>query len=343
MTDGPDWAETLNAVKKVPGKGRTKNDRLGMDQVAQWQEFQQQRTGADVAVAVGAVDTGDDFDGWGHFTEWAADQIAGFVNIWNGWFGSGGTGAPAQTQYVIESIKDAVINGYTVHTVTSNETNWAVPSHTEMIAILIGGGMPGSTGGSSAGGSLVAPAAGGLDGSYIAQPIDLTGITALDMQVGTAGNKSYIRVANATPHTGAVVLSSPAAGSPGGIASQLGYTTTSSTPGRGGQGEGGGSGHQPATAGTSTPSATGGAIGGNNGVYGLPGGAGGTVSAGATTKCGGAGGGGGGAGVFIFNTGGTGGAGGYPGGGGGGGGCGINVAGASGGPGAPGVIWLFYR
>ncbi|MCT7372928.1 hypothetical protein [Mycolicibacterium llatzerense] len=72
MTDGPDWAETLAAVKKVPGK-ESKNNRLGMDQVAQWQEFQQQRTGADVAVAVGAVDTGDDFDGWGAVTEWAQD------------------------------------------------------------------------------------------------------------------------------------------------------------------------------------------------------------------------------------------------------------------------------
>jgi hypothetical protein len=69
MTDGPDWAETLSAVKKVPGKGRTKNDRLGMDQVQQWQEFQQQRTGADVAVAMGGVDTGDDFDGWEFVTE----------------------------------------------------------------------------------------------------------------------------------------------------------------------------------------------------------------------------------------------------------------------------------
>ncbi|MCT7364046.1 hypothetical protein A7G45_31675 [Mycolicibacterium llatzerense] len=44
-----------------------------MDQVAQWQEFQQQRTGADVAVAVGGVDTGDNYDGWGFVTEWAQD------------------------------------------------------------------------------------------------------------------------------------------------------------------------------------------------------------------------------------------------------------------------------
>lgn len=84
MTDGPDWAETLSAVKKVPGKGRTKNDRLGMDQVAQWQEFQQQRTGADVAVAVGAVDTGDDFDGWGAVTEWASNTVGNIQGVLNG-------------------------------------------------------------------------------------------------------------------------------------------------------------------------------------------------------------------------------------------------------------------
>ncbi len=83
MTEGPDWADTFAAIKRPPGKGGGQNQRLGMDQVAQWQEFQQQRTGADVAVAVGAVDTGDDFDGWGAVAEWAqdvGDGIGGAVN-----------------------------------------------------------------------------------------------------------------------------------------------------------------------------------------------------------------------------------------------------------------------
>lgn len=340
MTDGPDWAATLEAVKKVPGQG-TQNSRLGMDQVAQWQQFQQQRTGADVAVAVGGVDTGDTYDGWAHFTNWAADQVAGFVNIWNGWFGSGGTGTPAQTQYVIESIKDAVINGYTVHTVTSDETNWAVPTHTEFVAILVGGGQDGGAGFGS--GTHTTGGGPGLNGSYIAQQLDLTGITALDLQVGTAGNKSYARVANTTtPHTGTVVLQSPDAGTTGGIATSFGYTSTSSTPGNGGTGEGIGSGHLAATAGTSTAAAVGGAAG-TPGFFGNPGGNGGNVSAGATTKCGGAGGGGGGSATGSFQAGGSGGAGGYPGGGGGGGGCGSIAAAGSAGPGAVGCIWLFYR
>lgn len=339
MTDGPDWAETLGAVKKVPGKAANPS-RIGMDQVAQWQQFQQQRTGADVAVAVGGVDTGDNYDGWGHFTEWASDQLQSLANIWNGWFGSGGTGTPAQTQYVIESIKDAVINGYTVHTITADETNWTVPSHTEFVAILIGGGQnaqPGYGSGTHTTGGLK-----GLNGSYIAQQIDLTGITALDMQVGTAGNKSYVRVANATPHTGAVVLQSPDHGSAGGIATSFGYTSTSSTPGNGGDGEGIGTGHLAATAGTSSAAAVGGAAG-TPGFFGNPGGNGGNVSAGATTKCGGGGGGGGGSATGSFQAGGSGGAGGYPGGGGGGGGCGSVAAAGSAGPGAAGVIWLFYR
>lgn len=83
MTDGPDWAETLGAIKNPPGK-KANPSRIGMDQVAQWQEFQQQRTGADVAVAVGAVDTGDDFDGWGAVTEWASNTVGNIQGVLNG-------------------------------------------------------------------------------------------------------------------------------------------------------------------------------------------------------------------------------------------------------------------
>ena len=119
MTDGPDWAETLSAVKKVPGKGRTKNDRLGMDQVAQWQEFQQQRTGADVAVALGGVDTGDDYDGWGAVTDWGqgvvngiADGASNFGNFVEGIFEAltGSSGAQSyvdpvqQLQYLADTV-----------------------------------------------------------------------------------------------------------------------------------------------------------------------------------------------------------------------------------------------
>lgn len=84
MTDVPDWAETFAAIKNPPGKSNVGNTRPGMDQVKAWQEFQQQRTGADVAVAVGAVDTGDDFDGWGAVTEWASGTVGNIQGVLNG-------------------------------------------------------------------------------------------------------------------------------------------------------------------------------------------------------------------------------------------------------------------
>ncbi|MCT7372681.1 hypothetical protein [Mycolicibacterium llatzerense] len=264
--------------------------------------------------------------------------------IFNKWFGrTDGTGSTAQVEQAIESIKDAVLNGYTVHTVTANEANWPVTTHTECIAIMVGGGQNGQNG--TNGGSTVGRI-GGFSGSYIAQPLNLAGISALDFQIGTAGNKSYIRQANtSTPHTGALVLESPAAGSIGGIATPLGYTLTASTPGKGGNGGGMGTGRDLPQVGESSAVAAGGAAGGNNGTWGLPGQPGGSVSAGAAVKCGGGGGGGGGAAVQTLNVGGAGGDGGYPGGGGGAGGnCNgtTNQVGA-GGAGAIGVIWMLTR
>lgn len=69
MTDTPDWAQTLDAVKRVPGKG-AKSSRVPLQQIQEGQDYSRQRALADTAVAMGAVDTGDDFDG----AEWIADQ-----------------------------------------------------------------------------------------------------------------------------------------------------------------------------------------------------------------------------------------------------------------------------
>ena len=118
MTDGPDWAETFGAIKNPSGLS-AKSSRPGMDQVAQWQEFQQQRTGADVAVALGGVDTGDDYDGWAAVTEFAqgvvggiADGVTNFGNLVEGMFHAltGNTGAASyvdpvdQLQYLVDTI-----------------------------------------------------------------------------------------------------------------------------------------------------------------------------------------------------------------------------------------------
>jgi len=254
--------------------------------------------------------------------------LKGAFDAWFG--GSAGTGTVAEFTYTIEAIKDAVINGFTVTTFTSDTAAWPVPVHAECTAVMISGGQNGSG------------TTGGLHGSFLATPIDLTGVTALDVKIGTAGNLSYIREANGTAHTGAVISQSASHGSGGGIAGTFGLTETTSLPGSGGDGG-------PATNGTfgeagdSSALAAGGA-GGASGIFGRDGQPGGSVSAGSQIKCGGGGGGGGGGGYAPFNSGGDGGAGGYPGGAGGGRGAvtGGATAGSSG-PGAPGVIWLFYR
>ncbi|AEL98183.1 minor tail protein [Mycobacterium phage BigNuz] len=293
----------------------------------------------------------------------ASDVVGGFKGIFDSWFGgNSGTGTATEVAQTIEAIKDAVISGYTVSTFTSSEAGWQRPEGIiEAIAVVVGGGENGPAGFNNTG-SNVRP--GGLHGSYLAQTLDVTTLpAAFDIAVGTAGQRSYIREANASPHTGAVIVESPAHGSPGGIATVFGLSQTNSAPGSGGTGgmaynsDDPPTGHS-ATAGT-TGSPSGLAAGGTGGnaasgsndanARGGNGQAGGTVSAGALTKCGGGGGGGGGGGrsfAFTGGSGGNGGAGGYPGGAGGAGGNGSGVLGGtagSGGPGAAGVVWLFYR
>ncbi|AKF14380.1 minor tail protein [Mycobacterium phage Phayonce] len=296
-------------------------------------------------------------------TDLTNDVVGGFKGIFDSWFGgNSGTGTATEVAQTIEAIKDAVISGYTVSTFTSSEAGWQRPDGLiEMIAVVVGGGENGPAGVNNTGTS-VRP--GGLHGSYLAQTLDVTTLpAAFDIAVGTAGQRSYIREANASPHSGTVIVESPAHGSPGGIATAFGLSQTNSVPGNGGTG---GMAYNPddppaghsATAGTAgSPSGlaaggTGGnaASGSSSGTAtGGSGGTGGTVSAGALTKCGGGGGGGGGGGRsfgFTGGSGGNGGAGGYPGGAGGAGGNGSGVLGGtagSGGPGAAGVVWLFYR
>lgn len=94
--EGPDWAPILDSIGRPPGKA-AKSSRVGLQEVEEWQNFQRERTGAEVAVAVGGVDTGDDFDGWGHVAEWAGDV------------GEGITGAVQGVGNVINSI----VQGFT--------------------------------------------------------------------------------------------------------------------------------------------------------------------------------------------------------------------------------------
>lgn len=254
--------------------------------------------------------------------------------IWNGWFGSGGSGQAAEAQQTIAAIKDAVLNGYTVQTITSSQT-WTKPSGTltEIVVAGVGSGKNGAAGVRS---SAPGGGAGGLNGGYLVQAFDPASVPAtVAVTIGTNGNPTSF---------GSLLTTTPGSG---GIATQFGFSSTSSTPGSGGRGSDFSS---TATGGGSTPLAAGGTPGATSTGSGSNGGAGGTVSAGTSTKCGGGGGGGGGAGGTFNNSigsGGKGGDGGYPGGGGGGGGQGNGIAGSNtsgaGGTGANGVLWVFYR
>lgn len=273
----------------------------------------------------------------GGFTSVPAALVPIINGIFNGWFGGGGVGDPLQVQYTIEAIADAVINGYNVETKVTSGT-WTKPANiTELVVVAIGCGKNGANGN----GSSVAQ--GGLGGGYLAQQIDPTTVaSSTPYVVGTGGNPSSF---------GSHVVTTPGGG---GIATSFGYTTTSSTPGRGGNGGKGysdGSGAAtPGQSGEGSALAAGGAGGAasTNNTDQL-GGAGSNVSAASVTKCGGGGGGGGGGGPNSLGQqrGGAGGPGGYPGGGGGGGGGRSSIIGVepngAGGIGATGVIWIFWR
>ncbi|AXN53473.1 minor tail protein [Gordonia phage Fryberger] len=280
-----------------------------------------------------------------------ADVVGG---IFDGWFGGGSTGDPLEVGYTIQAIRDAVVGGSTVITVTSSGTR-AIPSTvTECFAIVVGGGENGQNGynemTSSDPGIM---SLGGRGGSYAAVPLDVTTVKGqtLTLTIGSNGGRTSVNL-------GATELVGIQCGNVGGIASGvLGYTPTTSAPGNGGNGGYGSSanGNHLGVAGLpGTPSAT--AVQGAGGTYnnsgaGGNGGTGGNADPAAAVKSCGAGGGGGGGGGSrsLAGDSGSGGPGGYPGAGGGGGGAGAHggLAGSGdnspGGIGAPGIAWLIYK
>lgn len=93
MTESNDWAETFAAIKRPAGGARIQNTRTSLQDLDTWQKYQQQRAGADVAVAFGGVDTGDDFDGWGYVNQWVTDRIDAIANLEN--IAAAGSATPA--------------------------------------------------------------------------------------------------------------------------------------------------------------------------------------------------------------------------------------------------------
>lgn len=279
---------------------------------------------------------------------------------WNAWFPGDPGGGPSdpveKNAYVIEAVKDAVINGWTVEAKTSSES-WAGPPGpvTEMRVIVVASGEDAANGGAifaNSGGSANGGAR-GRGGSFLVQalnPDDITYPVAITVGVN-GGDTSFGSYVAVTP------------GAEGGEGGDFGYQPTLSLPGDGGRGGNvvqsttagaGVNGEASAVAGGGSAGAGHGSSGGGTSSGGN-GAAGGNANPAATTKCGGAGGGGGGAawrdGIGSNAYGGDGGDGGYPGGGGGGGGAaacsptpfGVDADGGPGGLGAPGIVWIYYR
>lgn len=287
------------------------------------------------------------------------------AGIWDGWFGSGGSGSPAQAQQTIEAIKVAVLNGFTVEAFTSGAT-WnrdTAAIYTEFYAVCIGGGNRGQTGGTSNSTNAASANGGvrGLGGGFLSQQIADSDIpTSVIWTIGQAAS-SPGGIGTRTSF-GSLAQSSPGSGgisTPGG-----GYAATSSMPGDGADGGSAGYTASSGSGGYSTPGQAGGASAlGTAGSGGSAGSGGGTSGAGTAggaapvtgpTKSGGGGGGGGGGryvtGVGQSCVGGPGGNGGFPGGGSGGGGAaamaanlGSSVTGGA--PGTPGngIGFLIYK
>ena len=262
-------------------------------------------------------------------------MVEGIIDgIFSGWFGSNpNESTPERANYTIRAIKDAVLNGYIVSTFTSSGVFEVRDTMTRLVVICAGGGGDGNPGNTSRQGGT-----GGLGGGYQVFTLDVSEVLAssamVPVTVGAPGQVSSF---------GGFAVSAPGLG---GIATEFGWSPTTSSPGDGGFG---GSYISNGLGYTSGPGKDGGsaavAAGGFGGAAQNRGGNGGSADPAAITKCGGAGGGGGGSGGGTVGAhAGAGGNGGYPGGGGGGGGGGtVGVNSGGGGYGAPGIVWVMHK
>lgn len=255
-----------------------------------------------------------------------------------GWSGSTTTNAPPTDMNTTGAqIKQATLAGATVYIFNASNAAWLVPSGiSQMTGVVMNGGGKGGTGTTAAGGIR------GSSGGCLGGALSMTGITpgtsTLNITVGAAATVAGTAPAQAdggvsSVKFGATTLLQGAANANGySDANQPVYSSTTSTPGIGGDGgfnaTSGTAGN--GTAGANSGVATGGAggVGKGGASPGLPGGNGGVGASSSTPVCGGAGGGGGGnsqQGTGISAAvGGAGGNGGAPGGGSGGGGSAVS-------------------
>ncbi|QKT07945.1 hypothetical protein HUN08_12665 [Gordonia sp. X0973] len=278
--------------------------------------------------------------------------------IIKGWEGTASVSADDDVWGTMDAIRSRVGNeGYTRVGITSTQL-WTKPSGTtEIVLVGIAAGKDGEPGGNDGG-------LGGLGGGHKVQAIDPASVSAVHVTVGTNGQATQFRADS----SGGALLMEALSGSPGGLGTLFGYSSSNSSAGSGGAG-GAGFRSNANGIGTDTYAGSNGAdgsmsaaaVGGDRGAYragdhGLPGGSGESVASASVIPCGGGGGGGGGgAGKHptAMANGGTGGDGGFPGGGGGGGGgrqraqaFGVDVtvgAQGPGGLGGQGLGLIFYR
>jgi hypothetical protein len=74
--EGPDWQPTFDAVHNVPGES---GQRFSIDAFTEQLQYINKRNAAEIAVALGAVDTGDDFEPYIWMADWAT-QLSPAMN-----------------------------------------------------------------------------------------------------------------------------------------------------------------------------------------------------------------------------------------------------------------------
>lgn len=272
----------------------------------------------------------------------------------NGWASASTANANMGVYNTMQAIYSATGNaGYTRVNCTST-TLVSLPANTvECILVGIAAGQDGqrnTTGADVRGGN------GGHGGGHGALSVNITGLSAVHVTIGTNGAATVFRANSA----GGDVIMSVATGGSGGVATQFGYALSYSSSGGGGGGGGlntagspgngrvggagggsNGSGGSGAAGGKGGKSAK--AVGGDGGMPSISGSPG-VAMTDTSIVCGGGGGGGGGYQSSTTNAG-HGGTGGFPGGGGGGGGGagGLAFKVGNGGAGAAGLALIFYR
>lgn len=142
MTEGPGWGPTFERVKQVPGRpAAAGKQRLTEKDVADKWAYLNRRNAASIAVSMGTVDTGDDFDPYEALAD-IAQKNADAANlidavakaIHNGYNGSGGDGTAAQVQTVLDAIATALAAASVRVAVPANasapglEGHWATDS-----------------------------------------------------------------------------------------------------------------------------------------------------------------------------------------------------------------------